>query len=142
MMFMSGGWFVVVASEAITVGNTTVALPGIGSWPAEAISRNDFGAVAEAVAMMALVILAYDQLFFPPIVARADRFRLEQTVSGERPRSWAYDLLGRTQLLSVIVAPFNGLIDLLLKIEPQWGRYGEIFTYEKDSDLFSLDDPQ
>jgi NitT/TauT family transport system permease protein len=35
--------------------------------------------------MMALVILAYDQLFFRPIVAWADRFRFEQTASNERP---------------------------------------------------------
>src|SRR5215467_6574162 len=32
MMSMSGSWFFVVASEAITVGDTTVTLPGIGSW--------------------------------------------------------------------------------------------------------------
>src|SRR5258707_968181 len=32
MMSMSGGWFFVVASEAITVGPTTIKLPGIGSW--------------------------------------------------------------------------------------------------------------
>src|SRR6185295_16909211 len=31
MMSMSGGWFFVVASEAISVGHTTVMLPGIGS---------------------------------------------------------------------------------------------------------------
>ena len=30
MMSMSGGWFFVVASEAITVGDTTIALPGVG----------------------------------------------------------------------------------------------------------------
>ena len=32
MMSMSGGWFFVVASEAITVGNNRVMLPGIGSY--------------------------------------------------------------------------------------------------------------
>jgi NitT/TauT family transport system permease protein len=119
MMSMSGGWFFVVASEAITVGNTTVALPGIGSWLAEAISRKDFTAVAEAVAMMAVVIVIYDQLFFRPIVAWADRFRFEQTASGERPQSWAYDLLRRTHLLPVILAPFNWLIERILKLEPR-----------------------
>ena len=31
MVSMSGSWFFVVASEAISVGNTTVTLPGIGS---------------------------------------------------------------------------------------------------------------
>src|SRR6202011_641549 len=78
MMSMSGGWFFVVASEAITVGTTSVKLPGIGSWLAVAIDRKDIGAVAMAVGAMALVILVYDQLLFRPIVAWADKFRFEQ----------------------------------------------------------------
>src|SRR5215472_3361495 len=45
MMSMSGGWFFVVASEAITVGDTTVKLPGIGSWLAVAIDAKDIRAV-------------------------------------------------------------------------------------------------
>jgi NitT/TauT family transport system permease protein len=69
MMSMSGGWFFVVASEAITVGDTTVKLPGIGSWLALAIENKDIKAVALAVAAMAVVILGYDQLLFRPIVA-------------------------------------------------------------------------
>src|SRR5712691_8429253 len=64
MMSMSGGWFFVVASEAITVGDTTVKLPGIGSWLAVAIDAKDIHAVILAVLMMAAVILAYDQLLF------------------------------------------------------------------------------
>lgn len=122
MMSMSGGWFFVVASEAITVGNTTVTLPGIGSWLARAIEVKDFRAVSLAVAMMAVVIIAYDQLFFRPIVAWADRFRFEQTASGERPQSWVYDLLRRTRVLPLILAPFNAMIDLILALEPQRSR--------------------
>src|SRR5258708_11002238 len=37
MMSMSGGWFFVTLSEAISVGHTTIALPGIGSYIAQAI---------------------------------------------------------------------------------------------------------
>src|SRR6266576_6779445 len=61
MMSMSGGWFFVVASEAISVGDVTIKLPGIGSWIALAIERQNISAVALAVAVMAIVILAYDQ---------------------------------------------------------------------------------
>src|SRR6201988_2215634 len=64
MMSMSGAWFFVVASEAITVGDTTVKLPGIGAWLALAIEQKDISAVVLAVAAMAIVILAYDQLIF------------------------------------------------------------------------------
>src|ERR1700730_10117704 len=105
MMSMSGGWFFVVASEAITVGDTTVNLPGIGSWIALAINQQNLGAVAQAVGIMALVILAYDQLLFRPIVAWADKFKFEQTAAQQRPSSWVYDLIGPTKLRRAVVSP-------------------------------------
>ncbi|CCV15182.1 ABC transporter permease subunit [Mesorhizobium sp. STM 4661] len=106
MMSMSGGWFFVVASEAITVGNTTVQLPGIGSWLALAIDKQDFRAVGWAVLAMGILILLYDQLLFRPIVAWADKFRFEQTASQQKPRSWAYDVLRGARLVKILVAPF------------------------------------
>jgi len=105
MMSMSGGWFFVVASEAITVGSTTVELPGIGSWLALAIDGQDFVAVGWAVLAMGILILIYDQLLFRPIVAWADKFRSEQTASQQKPRSWVYDLLRRTRLVKTLGAP-------------------------------------
>ena len=114
MMSMSGGWFFVVACEAISVGDTTVNLPGIGSWLALAIEQKDLTAIAWAVAAMALVILAYDQLLFRPVVAWADKLRFEQTASQKRPRSWMYSLLGRSRLApllgTVLAAPWKGLM--------------------------------
>jgi NitT/TauT family transport system permease protein len=107
MMSMSGGWFFVVASEAITVGKTTIALPGIGSWLSLAIERKDMAAVAQGVAAMAVVIVLYDQLFFRPIVAWADKFRFEQTASADRPGSWVYDLVRRTRALRLAIAPLT-----------------------------------
>ncbi|MGP0095379.1 MAG: ABC transporter permease [Xanthobacteraceae bacterium] len=104
MMSMSGGWFFVVASEAITVGNTTVKLPGIGSWLAVAIEQKDIQAVVLAVATMGCVIIAYDQLLFRPIVAWADKFKFEQTAASARPRSWVYDLIRRTRVIRLISA--------------------------------------
>lgn len=125
MMSMSGGWFFVVASEAITVGNTTVTLPGVGSWLALAIARKDFTAIGLAVVAMGIVILLYDQLVFRPVVAWADRFRFEQTASTERPQSWAYDLFRRTRLLPVLFAPVTALGQLLLTLDRGRARAGQ-----------------
>jgi len=97
MMSMSGGWFFIVASEAITVGDTTVTLPGVGSYLALAIAQQNFAAVGWAVAAMAVTIVLCDQLLFRPIVAWADKFRSEQTASQLRPRSWMYELIRRTR---------------------------------------------
>jgi NitT/TauT family transport system permease protein len=110
MMSMSGGWFFVVASEAITVGNTTLKLPGIGSWLAIAIEQKNILAVAEAVGVMGLVILAYDQLLFRPIVAWADKFRVEQTAAQQRPHSWVYDVVRRSRLIKRVFAPLERLV--------------------------------
>jgi NitT/TauT family transport system permease protein len=109
MMSMSGGWFFVVASEAITVGNTTVTLPGIGSYVALAIQKQDLPAIGYALLTMLLVIIAYDQLLFRPIVAWADKFRFEQTASGEPPTSWMLDLFRRTRALRALTSPFDSL---------------------------------
>jgi len=119
MMSMSGGWFFVVASEAITVGNTNIKLPGIGSWLAVAIEQKNIAAVAIAVAVMALVILAYDQLLFRPIVAWADKFRFEQTAAQQRPQSWVYDIVRRSRLIKRVFAPLGWLV---VQSKPQADR--------------------
>src|SRR6202162_2532 len=79
MMSMSGGWFFVVASEAIAVGDRQVKLPGIGSYLAIAIDQKRISAVVAAVLTMLIVIIFYDQLLFRPVVAWASKFRVELT---------------------------------------------------------------
>jgi NitT/TauT family transport system permease protein len=69
MMSMSGGWFFVVASEAITVGDRTITLPVIGAYLAQATAEKDLAAVAWVVLAMIAVIMVYDQLMFRPLVA-------------------------------------------------------------------------
>jgi NitT/TauT family transport system permease protein len=109
MMSMSGGWFFVVASEAITVGNTTVTLPGIGSYVALGIEKQNLPAIGYAILTMLLVIIAYDQLLFRPVVAWADKFRFEQTASASAPTSWMLDLFRRTKALRALSLPFAAL---------------------------------
>ncbi len=81
MVSMSGGWFFVVAAEAISVGNTTVNLPGVGSYLALAISQKRIDAVVAAIVTMLAVIIAYDQLLFRPLVTFGPRFRFELSAS-------------------------------------------------------------
>ncbi|AZQ51934.1 MULTISPECIES: ABC transporter permease [Burkholderia] len=109
MMSMSGGWFFVVASEAITVGNQTITLPGIGAYLAQAISDKNFGAIGWVILTMTVVILAYDQLLFRPLIAWADKFRMENTASGDAPQSWLLDLVRRTRLIHQLLVPAGWL---------------------------------
>jgi NitT/TauT family transport system permease protein len=124
MMSMSGGWFFVVASEAITVGNTTVMLPGIGSYVALAIQQRNLPAIGYALLAMFLVIIAYDQLLFRPVVAWADKFRFEQTASGNAPTSWMLDLFRSTRALRALSIPFaafnKAISNLNVALPRQW----------------------
>src|ERR1019366_8090511 len=99
MLSMSGGWFFVVASEAITLGDKTWTLPGIGSYVAMALDKRDMHAVLWAILAMLVGILLYDQLLFRPLVAWSAKFRFEitQVATGEDP--WLLKLLRRTHML-------------------------------------------
>jgi len=114
MLSMSGSWFFVVASEAISVGNTTITLPGIGSYIAVAIQHRDLVAVGYAIITMLIVILIYDQLLFRPLVAWADRFRFEQEPGLMPPQSWVLNVLRRSRLVDRLTRPFAVLWRLLL----------------------------
>ncbi|TQI81697.1 NitT/TauT family transport system permease protein [Serratia fonticola] len=109
MMSMSGGWFFIVASEAITVGSNTFTLPGIGAYLAQAILSKNLHAIGWVLVTMTLVILAYDQLLFRPLVAWADKFRMETTGSGNAPTSWILNLMRRTRLIHLLLSPLGAL---------------------------------
>jgi NitT/TauT family transport system permease protein len=105
MMSMSGGWFFVVASEAISVGDTTIALPGVGSFIAKANDSGDWFAIGAAVLTMGVVILLYDQLLFRPIVAWAAKFRVELSMSQDVETSWVLSLMKRTHWIRLGILP-------------------------------------
>ncbi len=96
MMSMSGGWFFVVACETITVNNHHIQLPGIGSYIAYAIDRENYVAMGWAILAMLIGILMYDQLFFRPLIAWANKFKYEQTGDQGGQESWFLTLLRRT----------------------------------------------
>jgi NitT/TauT family transport system permease protein len=99
MMSMSGGWFALVASEAVSVGNTNFTLPGIGSYIKAALDARDIHAVIYAIIAMLVVILAYDQLLFRPLVAWSAKFRMETTQEDQGDDPWMLALLRRTRFL-------------------------------------------
>jgi NitT/TauT family transport system permease protein len=114
MMSVSGGWFFVVASEAITVAGQTIMLPGIGSYIATAISRSDLTAIGYAVLVMFVVIVLYDQLLFRPLLAWSRKFQADPSADQESVRPWFLIVLQRAQLFDLVqtgVLAVNRLID-------------------------------
>jgi len=106
MMSMSGGWFFVVGSEAISVSNQSIKLPGIGSYIALAIEARDLGAIGWAIGAMLVGIVLYDQLFFRPLLAWADKFRFEEGGSDSAPGSWLLTWVRRTERLHTLGLAF------------------------------------
>jgi NitT/TauT family transport system permease protein len=141
MMSMSGGWFFVVAAEAIVVGNTTVTLPGVGSYIALAVEQRNVAAIGYAIAAMFVVILIYDQLLFRPLIASADWFRLEQEAGLTPSRAWALTMMRRSRILSLFSALFAGILKAgarsdaraaVARLRPQVesdSRWGDVLWY-------------
>ena len=128
MMSMSGGWFFVVASEAVSVGDNTWKLPGIGSYVALALEQRDILAVCYAIMAMLAVILAYDQLLFRPLVAWSAKFRFETTAGATAADPWLLRLMRRTRLLSRLADAIGDTVSALgglpLALRVASGRHG------------------
>ena len=99
MMSMSGGWFFVVASEAISVSRQDIKLPGIGSYIALAIADRNIGAIGWAILAMLGGILLYDQLLFRPLLAWANKFKFEESQGDDGQESWLLTWMRRTDLM-------------------------------------------
>lgn len=96
MMSFGGGWFFLAASEAISVLNKNYALPGIGSYVASAVDAGDLGRIGLAMATMVVMIVAVNVLFWRPLTAWAERYKLEESEAADRQRSVVLDLLRRS----------------------------------------------
>jgi NitT/TauT family transport system permease protein len=114
MMSVSGGWFFVVASEAITAAGQTIMLPGIGSYIATAINQRDLAAIGYAVLVMFVVILLYDQLLFRPLLAWSRKFQADPMADEDNVRPWFFVVLQRARLFDLVqagVLEINRIID-------------------------------
>ena len=107
MMSFGGAWFFLAASESISVLNHTYALPGIGSYVAAAISQSDLGEVGIAIAVMIVLVIAVNVVFWRPLVAWSERFRAEESAAAERPRSVVLDLLRHSAVPALVARPLR-----------------------------------
>ncbi|MFD7580857.1 ABC transporter permease [Kitasatospora sp. NPDC059817] len=98
MMSFGGAWFFLAASETISVLNHRYALPGMGSYAAAAIAAGNLGQVGIAIAVMVVMVMGVNVLFWRPMVAWSERFRVEESEAAERPRSLMLDLLRRSSV--------------------------------------------
>jgi len=115
MMSVAGGWFFLMACEAFVLGNS-VRLPGLGSYLQTAADNADMRSIAWGLGTMIAVIVLMDQLLWRPIIAWAEKFKLEQVEAEQTPRSPILAFLRHSRVLAVIghtaVSPARERIDL------------------------------
>jgi NitT/TauT family transport system permease protein len=139
MMSFGGGWFFLVASEALSVNNHHYALPGIGAYVATATADGDLGKVFIAIGVMVIMVVGVNVLFWRPLTAWAERFRVEESEAAEAPRSLVLNLLRRShvpvlmgRVFGWLVTPFDrvmavfGLAEYPLRTSPGRRRVGDI----------------
>jgi NitT/TauT family transport system permease protein len=102
MMSVAGGWFFLMACEMFVLGARDFRLPGLGSYLQTAASAGDTRAVLWGLAAMVGVIVLLDQLVWRPVIAWADKFKLEQVESAETSGSAFLDLLRRSRVLALL----------------------------------------
>jgi NitT/TauT family transport system permease protein len=139
MMSFGGGWFFLVASEAISVNNKDYALPGVGSYAGAAIADGDLGKVGWAIVTMAVMVIGVNFLFWRPLTAWAEKFKNEQSEASEVQRSVVLNFLRRSnwpRLLGRLLRPAGhglsraarvlGTDDRPLTVDPTRQRTGDI----------------
>jgi len=114
MMSFGGGWFFVVQSEAISVLNQQIKLPGIGSYMALAIDKGDQSAAMLATLAMVVTVVLADQLIWRPVVAWSQKFRVEQVESTEVAKSWFLEFLKKSELVrELFVKASDSIVQVL-----------------------------
>lgn len=121
MMSMSGSWFFVVASEAISVANQTITLPGVGSYIALAIAVKNLHAILYAILAMFIVIFLYDQLMFRPLVAWSQKFKVG-SMPDEETESWVLNLFHRARFTRFIFSFLQNIWQVWVNLS--WLQFG------------------
>jgi NitT/TauT family transport system permease protein len=121
MLGFGGAWFFLAASETISVLNHRYALPGIGSYVATAIQQGDLGDVGIAIGVMIVMVVGVNFVFWRPLTAWAERFRVEDSSADERPRSIMLDTLRRSQVPEMIGRPLKPVGSMLDRLTRPFG---------------------
>jgi NitT/TauT family transport system permease protein len=102
MMSVAGGWFFLMACEMFVLGSRDFRLPGLGSYLQTAASAGDTPSILWGVATMIAVIVLLDQFVWRPVIAWAEKFKVEQVESAETPQSWVLDFIRHSRGLARI----------------------------------------
>jgi NitT/TauT family transport system permease protein len=93
MMSVAGGWFALMVCEMFVLGSRDFRLPGLGSYLQTAASAGDTSSILWGIATMVAVIVLLDQFIWRPVIAWAEKFKVETVEAADAPRSWVLNLV-------------------------------------------------
>jgi NitT/TauT family transport system permease protein len=93
MMSVAGAWFFLMACEQFG----DFRLPGLGSYLQAAANDGDTRSILLGILTMVAVIVLIDQFVWRPVIAWAEKFKMEQVESADAPTSWVLDFLQRSR---------------------------------------------
>ncbi|MGA3107328.1 MAG: ABC transporter permease subunit [Terriglobales bacterium] len=93
MMSVAGAWFFLMACEQFG----DFRLPGLGSYLQSAADNGDTRSIVLGIITMVAVIVMIDQFVWRPVIAWAEKFKMEQVESSSAPTSWVLDFLQRSR---------------------------------------------
>jgi NitT/TauT family transport system permease protein len=102
MMSVAGGWFALMVCEMFVLGKRDFRLPGLGSYLQTAASAGDMTSILWGVGAMVLLIVLLDQFIWRPVIAWAEKFKVEQVESTDAPKSWVLNLVQHSRGLAKI----------------------------------------
>ena len=142
MMSWAGGWFFLMASEQFTLGNRSFQLPGLGSYLQAAANTGNTGAILLGLLTLILLIILLDLLFWRPLVAWADKFKVEMSGS-DAPHSPVLDALRRSAVIDAlsrrVFAPIGTFIARILdRLQPLPGEATQAERNEQRTYRFSV----
>jgi len=114
MMSWAGGWFFLMASEQFTLGSRSFQLPGLGSYLQAAANAGNTGDILLGLATLIALIILLNFLFWRPLVAWADKFKVELSSGADTPHSPVLDALRRSALIALVNRKVFRPIGLLL----------------------------
>ena len=122
MMSMGGGWFFLTASEAVTVfvkGHGVLeSLPGMGSYMAAAVAHGSYSQVTVAIVVMIILVVGTNFFVFRPLVAWADKFRMESSEPTDKPNSFVLNFLRHSSVprfASTVTRPVGLALDTVTR---------------------------
>src|ERR1700692_4359844 len=97
MMSVAGAWFFLMACEQF--GDSR--LPGLGSYLQTAADNGDTRSILLGILTMIAVIVMIDQFVWRPVIAWAEKFKMEQVESASVPTSWVLHFLQHSRAVAL-----------------------------------------